>query len=172
MQNNEQSLLLTHRENYNVPKGQEQTVHCKIAKLDANGNFLEGVRLVHFGLKKFETTIKDNLETMGYTVEILHHPMGKYSNSVIKSKDVEIKVKDAEIEALKAELEAKDNSKEMAAKDAEIAALRKALAEAQKKGAESKDESKDNTEGESKEDAKPAEGTEEKKKGGRPRKEE
>lgn len=173
MQNNEQSLLLTHRENYIVPKGQEQTVHCKIAKLDANGNFLEGVRLVHFGLKKFETTIKDNLETMGYTVEILHHPMGKYSNSVIKSKDVEIKVKDAEIEALKAELEAKDNSKEMAAKDAEIAALRKALAEAQKKGAESKDESKDNTEGESKDDAKPAEGTEEKKnKGGRPRKEE
>lgn len=164
MQNNEQSLLLTHRENYNVPKGQEQTVHCKIAKLDSNGNFLESVRLVRFGLKKFETTIKDNLETMGYTVEILHHPMGKYSNSVIKSKDVEIKVKDAEIEALKAELEAKDNSKEMAAKDAEIAALRKALAEAQKKGAESKDESK--------EDAKPAEGTEEKKKGGRPRKEE
>lgn len=125
MQNNEQSLLLTHRENYIVPKGQEQTVHCKIAKLDSNGNFLESVRLVHFGLKKFETTIKDNLETMGYTVEILHHPMGKYSNSVIKSKDVEIK-------ALKAELEAKDNSKEMAAKDAEIAALRKALAEAKK----------------------------------------
>lgn len=164
MQNNEQSLLLTHRENYIVPKGQEQTVHCKIAKLDSNGNFLESVRLVRFGLKKFETTIKDNLETMGYTVEILHHPMGRYSNSVIKSKDVEIKVKDAEIEALKAELEAKDNSKEMAAKDAEIAALRKALAEA-KKGAEAKDESKD--------DAKPAEGTEEKKnKGGRPRKEE
>lgn len=125
MQNNEQSLLLTHRENYIVPKGQEQTVHCKIAKLDSNGNFLESVRLVHFGLKKFETTIKDNLETMGYTVEILHHPMGKYSNSVIKSKDAEIK-------ALKAELEAKDNSKEMAAKDAEIAALRKALAEAKK----------------------------------------
>lgn len=164
MQNNEQSLLLTHRENYIVPKGQEQTVHCKIAKLDSNGNFLESVRIVHFGLKKFETTIKDNLETMGYTVEILHHPMGKYSNSVIKSKDVEIKVKDAEIEALKAELEAKDNSKEMAAKDAEIAALRKALAEA-KKGAETKDEAKG--------DAKPAEGAEEKKnKGGRPRKEE
>lgn len=157
MQNNEQSLLLTHRENYIVPKGQEQTVHCKIAKLDSNGNFLESVRLVRFGLKKFETTIKDNLETMGYTVEILHHPMGKYSNSVIKSKD-------AEIEALKAELEAKDNSKEMAAKDAEIAALRKALAEA-KKGAETKDEAKG--------DAKPAEGAEEKKnKGGRPRKEE
>lgn len=156
MQNNEQSLLLTHRENYIVPKGQEQTVHCKIAKLDSNGNFLESVRIVRFGLKKFETTIKDNLETMGYTVEILHHPMGKYSNSVIKSKD-------AEIEALKAELEAKDNSKEMAAKDAEIAALRKALADA-KKGAETKDEAKG--------DAKPAEGAEEKKKGGRPRKEE
>ena len=90
----------------------------------------------------------------------------------IKSKDVEIKVKDAEIEALKAELEAKDNSKEMEAKDAEIARLKAELAEAKKKGAESKDESKDNTEGESKEDAKPAEGTEEKKKGGRPRKEE
>ena len=145
MQNNEQSLLLTHRENYIVPKGQEQIVHCKIAKLDASGNFLEEVRLVRFGLKKFETMVKANLETMGYTVEILHHPMGKYSNSVIKSKDLEIKVKNAEIEALKAELESKDSTK---------------------------DESKGESEGEAKDNANPAEGTEEKKnKGGRPRKE-
>ena len=79
-QNNEQSLLLTHRENYNVPKGQEQTVHCKIAK----NWILTATSLREFALflrlKKFETTIKDNLETMGYTVEILHHPMGRYSN--------------------------------------------------------------------------------------------
>src|SRR5574344_380464 len=172
MQNNEQSLLLTHRENYIVPKGQEQIVHCKIAKLDASGNFLEEVRLVRFGLKKFET--------MRYTVEILHHPMGKYSNSVIKSKDLEIKVKNAEIEALKAELESKDSTKDIAEKDAEIARLKAALAEAEKKGAEANSESKDSTkdeskgesEGEAKDNANPAEGTEEKKnKGGRPRKE-
>lgn len=180
MQNNEQSLLLTHRENYIVPKGQEQIVHCKIAKLDASGNFLEEVRLVRFGLKKFETMVKANLETMGYTVEILHHPMGKYSNSVIKSKDLEIKVKNAEIEALKAELESKDSTKDIAEKDAEIARLKAALAEAEKKGAEANSESKDSTkdeskgesEGEAKDNANPAEGTEEKKnKGGRPRKE-
>src|SRR5574344_531194 len=99
MQNNEQSLLLTHRENYIVPKGQDQIVHCKIAKLAASGNFLEEVRLVRFGLKKFETMVKANREAVGYTVEILHRPVGEYSNAVIKSKDLEIKVKNAGIEA-------------------------------------------------------------------------
>lgn len=156
MQNNEQSLLLTHRENYNVPKGQEHTVHCKIAKLDSNGNFLEGAKIIHVGVKKFETCVKDNLENMGYTIEILYHPMGRYSNVVIKDKDVELAVKNAEINALKAELETKGNDKALADKDAEIARLKAELEETKKKVAET---------------ANPTESAEEKKKGGRPRKE-
>lgn len=141
MQNNEQSLLLIHRENYKVPKGQEHSVHCKVAKLDASGNFIEKARVVCFGAKKFDAMIKDNLETMGYTIEILYHPMGKYSNVVIKDKDVELKAKDAEIEA-----------------------LRKALEEAEAKAASTKVEPKV--------DEADVEVKEEKKKAGRPKKEE
>lgn len=149
MQNNEQSLLLIHRENYNVPKGQERSVHCKIAKLDAKGNIVEKARLVHFGVKAFEAIHKDNLETMGYTVEILYHPLDRYSNVVITDKDTEIAEKDKEIEALKAQL----SNESMAEKDAEIARLRAELAKVK--------------------DSKSSEGVgEEKKKGGRPKKEE
>lgn len=139
MLNNEQSLLLTHRENYNVPKGQEQSVHCKIAKADESGAFIERPRLVHFGIKEFETGCKDNLETMGYMVEILYHPMGKYSNVVIKDKDTEIATRDAEIEALRAELASKAEDP-LAEKDAEIARLKAELAKA--KEAEPKAEKK------------------------------
>lgn len=158
MQNKEQSLLLIHRENYNVPKGQERSVHCKIAKLDANGNFLEKARLVRFGVKAFETAHKDNLETMGYTVEILYHPMGRYNNSIIRDKDVEIAEKNREIEALKEQVA----SESMAEKDAEIARLKAELAEAREK-AEKVDVAKTNV------DEAPTEVK--KNKGGRPRKE-
>lgn len=128
MQNNEQSLLLIHRENYNVPKGQERSVHCKVAKLDAVGNLLEKPRLVHFGVKAFDTYDKANLEAMGFTVEILYHPQGRYSNVVITDKDVEIAKRDKEIETLKEEL-AKGHEAEIAEKDAEIARLKAELAE-------------------------------------------
>lgn len=135
MQNNEQSLLLTHRENYIVPKGQEQTVHCKVAKVDANGNFIEKARFLRFGLKAFESGHKDNLESMGYTVEILYHPLGRYSNVRITDKDTEIAKRDAEIEALKAQIA----SDSMAEKDAEIARLRAELAKAKETSLASKE---------------------------------
>lgn len=140
MQNNEQSLLC-HRENYTVPKGQERSVHCKIAKLDSNGNLLEKAKIVRFGVKSFETYDKNNLETMGYTVEILYHPMGRYSNVTITDKDATIREKDKEIEALKAELASKESNDE---KDKEIARLRAELARAKegetKKGGRPKKE--------------------------------
>lgn len=106
MQNKEQSALLVHRENYIVPKGEEHVVHYKIAKMDGNGNFVEKPRIVKSGVKLFETNLKVELENQGYTIEILSHPMGRYSNVKIESKDVIIANKDAEIDALKAELEA------------------------------------------------------------------
>lgn len=146
MQKNEQSLLLIHRENYNVPKGQEQTVHCKIAKLDSNGNFLERAKLIKVGLKKFETIVKDNLETMGYTVEILFHPQGKYSNVVIKDKDVELAAKDAMIKALEAKINSMDAEKVIAKKDAEIKALKEALEASSSRADVTKVESEGNTE--------------------------
>lgn len=153
MQNNEQSLLLTHRENYIVPKGQEQAVHCKIVKLDSAGNFLEKCKLIRVGLKKFETIIKNNLEIMGYSVEILYHPMGKYSNVVIKDKDVEIASRDLEI----------------ATKDDEIARLQREIAEMQN-AVKVVDKKASNEEGATEVGATDgAEPKDEKKKGGRPK---
>lgn len=131
MQNKEQSALLVHRENYIVPKGEEHAVHYKIAKLTENGAFIEPPRIVKSRVKMFETITKRGLELNGYTVEILFHPNGTYSNVRIEDKNVLIKKQDEEIAELKAKL-AEQTSTD---KDAEIAAL-KAEIEAMKKKAE------------------------------------
>lgn len=131
MQNKEQSALLVHRENYIVPKGEEHAVHYKIAKLTENGAFIEPPRIVKSRVKMFETITKRGLELNGYTVEILYHPNGTYSNVRIEDKNVLIKKQDAEIAELKAKLEEQTSTD----KDAEIAAL-KAEIEALKKKAE------------------------------------
>ena len=131
MQNKEQSALLVHRENYIVPKGEEHAVHYKIAKLTENGAFIEPPRIVKSRVKMFETITKRGLELNGYTVEILFHPNGTYSNVRIEDKNVLIKKQDAEIAELKAKL-AEQTSTD---KDAEIAAL-KAEIEAMKKKAD------------------------------------
>ena len=131
MQNKEQSALLVHRENYIVPKGEEHAVHYKIAKLTENGAFIEPPRIVKSRVKMFETMTKRGLELNEYTVEILHHPNGTYSNVRIEDKNILIKKQDAEIAELKAKLEEQTSTD----KDAEIAAL-KAEIEALKKKAE------------------------------------
>lgn len=131
MQNKEQSALLVHRENYIVPKGEEHAVHYKIAKLTENGAFIEPPRIVKSRVKMFETITKRGLELNGYTVEILYHPNGTYSNVRIEDKNILIKKQDAEIAELKAKLEEQTSTD----KDAEIAAL-KAEIEAIKKKAE------------------------------------
>ena len=131
MQNKEQSALLVHRENYIVPKGEEHAVHYKIAKLTENGAFIEPPRIVKSRVKMFETITKRGLELNGYTVEILFHPNGTYSNVRIEDKNILIKKQDEEIAELKAKL-AEQTSTD---KDAEIAAL-KAEIEAMKKKAD------------------------------------
>ena len=131
MQNKEQSALLVHRENYIVPKGEEHAVHYKIAKLTENGAFIEPPRIVKSRVKMFETITKRGLELNGYTVEILYHPNGTYSNVRIEDKNILIKKQDEEIAELKAKL-AEQTSTD---KDAEIAAL-KAEIEAMKKKAD------------------------------------
>lgn len=131
MQNKEQSALLVHRENYIVPKGEEHAVHYKIAKLTENGAFIEPPRIVKSRVKMFESVTKRGLELNGYTVEILYHPNGTYSNVRIEDKNVLIKKQDEEIAELKAKL-AEQTSTD---KDAEIAAL-KAEIEAMKKKAD------------------------------------
>ena len=130
----EQSALLVHRENYDVPKGQEQSVHYRIAKVDAKGNFLEKPRICKDNPKEFDSSLKRNLEILGYTVESLYHPLGTYTDTRIVDKDAAMKAKDAEIAELKAKVQegANDALKE---KDAEIAKLKEALAKAEAKAA-------------------------------------
>ena len=127
MQSKEQSALLVHRENYEVPKGQERAVHFKIAKMTKDGGFLEKPRIVKSSVKQFETIEKTHLENAGYTIEILYHPQGTYSNVRIVDKNIELANKDAEIAKLKAQLAEKAPEAEDA-KDAEIAKLKAEVA--------------------------------------------
>ena len=129
MQNKEQSALLVHRENYEVPKGQEQVVHYKIAKLDAHGKVLEPARICHDEPKLFETVLKRNLEILGYTVEILHHPDGRYSSVKIETAEEKLALKDLEIQKLKEQVAQKEGNA-LSEKDAEIERLKAELAKA------------------------------------------
>lgn len=130
MQSKEQSALLVHRENYEVPKGQERAVHFKIAKMNADGGFLEKPRIVKSRVKQFETVEKAHLENAGYTIEILFHPQGTYSNVRIVDKNIELANKDAEIAALKAKLAEQATDE----KDAKIAKLEAEIAKLKGKG--------------------------------------
>lgn len=140
MPNREQSALLVHRENYIVPKGQERVVHIKIAKLTADGSVLEPARIVREEPKFFDTVAKRNLETLGYTVEILFHPDGKYTSVRIEDKDAKLREaatalseKDEEIARLKAELaKAKEAKTAEQAKPAEPEKPAKAKKETKK----------------------------------------
>lgn len=136
MPNREQSALLVHRENYIVPKGQERVVHIKIAKLSGNGSVIEPARIIREEPKFFDTVAKRNLETLGYTVEILFHPEGKYTSVRIEDKDAKLREaatalseKDEEIARLKAELakakEAKPAEQEKPAEQAKPAKAKK-----------------------------------------------
>lgn len=116
MQNNSLPLLSIHRENYIVPKGEERIVHYKAEKVlyDPNDGVtrLSHPDLIKTNVKMFDD-VKRNLELQGYTIEILHHPEGKYTNVVIKDSraelaeaKAEIAAKDDEIARLRAELDA------------------------------------------------------------------
>ena len=144
MPNKEQSALLVHRENYEVPKGQEQVVHIKIAKLGANGSIIEPARIIREEPKFFETVSKRNLETLGYTVEILYHPQAKYSSVRIEDKDAKLRAVQSEVATLKAE--ATETKAAMTEKDEEIARLKAELAKMKEKEANTEAETKPKTE--------------------------
>lgn len=128
MQNKEQSALLVHRENYIVPKGEERAVHYKIAKMTSDGSFIEPARIVKSRVKQFDTIEKRGLELGGYTIEILFHPLGTYTNVRIEDKNVVLKRQEDEIAALKAQLAERTESD----KDAEIASLKAQIEELKK----------------------------------------
>ena len=158
MPNKEQSALLVHRENYVVPKGQEQVVHIKIAKVTRDGGFIEPPRIIREEPKFFESVAKRNLETLGYTVEILYHPQEKYSSVRIEDKDAQLRAVKSEVDTLKAE--ATKTNAVINEKDEEIARLKAELAKAK--------EQKPTNEGEEKPETKEEKPKESKKKEKKP----
>lgn len=151
MPNKEQSALLAHRENYEVPKGQGQkVVHAKIAKVGKGGIFLERPRIIHENPKFFDSVVKKNLEAMGYQVEILYHPFDKYNATRIEDKEVRFEQMEKELNELKSA-----QGGALAAKDDEIKALKEKLAALEGKSADGKPETEGKaTEGKSKGDKK------------------
>lgn len=117
MQNQNLPLLSIHRENYCVPKGEEHCVHYKAEKVLFDPK--DGThRLSHPDLIKTNTKmfdeVKRNLELQGYVIEILYHPLGKYTNVVVPADPkaelaiakAELAAKDEELARMRAELEA------------------------------------------------------------------
>lgn len=116
MQNNNLPLISISRENYEVPKGEEQLVHYKIEKVRFSND--GRVRISHPDLiktsDKMFDMVKRNLELQGYMVEILFHPEGKYTDVRIpKDTASELAEKEDEIAKLKAELEVLKATKEV-----------------------------------------------------------
>ena len=124
MQNQNLPLSKISRETYIVPKGEEQSVHYKAERVLYSG----GVRVsrpsvIKTDVKAFDN-IKRNLELQGYTIEILYHPLGKYTTTripgdaaeEIAERDAAIAKKDKEI----AELEAKIKALEANASEAKM----------------------------------------------------
>lgn len=130
MQNQNLPLLSISRENYKVPKGEERVVHYKAERVlyTRDGmTRLSKPALIKTNVKMFDE-VKRNLEVQGYTIEILYHPQGKYTNVVIPQNPTTVLAeKEAQLEAKNVELDAKD---------AEIARLKAELAKAKKSGKE------------------------------------
>lgn len=121
MQKQNLPLLSISRENYQVPKGEEQQVHYKAERLAHDPVTLERTShpdLIKTNVKQFDE-VKRNLELQGYTIEILHHPLGKYTDvrlpkdvkAQLREKDDEIAALRAQLNAMKADATAKEEAK-------------------------------------------------------------
>lgn len=123
------SLLEATHKNYIVPKGEEHLVHYTAERVLFDS--IKGVRVSHPDLiktevKLFDSIVKRQLELEGKTINILHHPLGKYieytpvlgKEDIIAQKDAEIAERDAVIASLA------DKDDEIAALKAELAALK------------------------------------------------
>lgn len=104
-------------DNYAVPAGEELLYHCVIEVVQYDpktGVKISKPRVQKFGKKTFETLVQKTLRKQGYTVNILHSPVG-YAEALAKKK----------AEAEKAKFDA------AVAKAVEAALAKKAEAEAE-----------------------------------------
>lgn len=94
-------------ENYVVPRGEEMVYHVKIEVKQFNSKTGEKVsrpRIQKFGMKTWESSVRDSLRKQGYTMEILHDPNTWIAENRAQIESLKAQKRESEKAALKAEI--------------------------------------------------------------------
>ena len=94
-------------DNYEVPRGEEMVYHVKIEVKQFNSKTGERVsrpRIQKFGMKTWESSVRDSLRKQGYTMEILHDPNTWIAENRAQIESLKAQKRESEKAALKAEI--------------------------------------------------------------------
>ena len=94
-------------ENYVVPSGEEHVYHVKIEVKQFNsktGERISRPRIQKFGMKTWESSVRDSLRKQGYTMEILHDPNTWIAENRAQIESLKEQKRESEKAALKAEI--------------------------------------------------------------------
>ena len=94
-------------ENYVVPSGEEHVYHVKIEVKQFNsktGERISRPRIQKFGMKTWESSVRDSLRKQGYTMEILHDPNTWIAENRAQIETLKAQKRESEKAALKAEI--------------------------------------------------------------------
>lgn len=94
-------------ENYVVPRGEEMVYHVKIEVKQFNsktGERISRPRIQKFGMKTWESSVRDSLRKQGYTMEILHDPNTWIAENRAQIESLKAQKRESEKAALKAEI--------------------------------------------------------------------
>lgn len=94
-------------ENYVVPSGEEMVYHVKIEVKQFNsktGERISRPRIQKFGMKTWESSVRDSLRKQGYTMEILHDPNTWIAENRAQIESLKAQKRESEKAALKAEI--------------------------------------------------------------------
>ena len=94
-------------ENYVVPRGEEHVYHVKIEVKQFNpktGERISRPRIQKFGMKTWESSVRDSLRKQGYTMEILHDPNTWIAQNRAQIESLKAQKRESEKAALKAEI--------------------------------------------------------------------
>lgn len=94
-------------ENYVVPRGEEYVYHVKIEVKQFNsktGERISRPRIQKFGMKTWESSVRDSLRKQGYTMEILHDPNTWIAVNRTQIESLKAQKRESEKAALKAEI--------------------------------------------------------------------
>ena len=94
-------------ENYVVPRGEEHVYHVKIEVKQFNsktGERISRPRIQKFGMKTWESSVRDSLRKQGYTMEILHDPNTWIAENRAQIESHKAQKRESEKAALKAEI--------------------------------------------------------------------